>query len=203
VRALLGCLDELGVTEPATIGAHSLGALIAIRLAAMHPDRVRSVVAFGPPMYPDRQSALAHVGATSPMARLFVLPGPSAEIACRWVCNHHDLSVRLALLTHPGLPPRIASDALQHTWESYSETLERSILASEAPTWLPHVRSQLRLIAGDHDPVVDSDFLARVPSIARHATVESWAGGHDLPLARPTDCVTAIEHAAAQASSVS
>ena len=67
VRALVTCLDELGVAEPVTIGAHSLGTLIAIRLAATHPDRVSRVVAFGPPVYPDRRSALAHVGATSPM----------------------------------------------------------------------------------------------------------------------------------------
>src|ERR1700730_5572678 len=30
VRALLTCLDELEVSEPATVGAHSLGSLIAI-----------------------------------------------------------------------------------------------------------------------------------------------------------------------------
>jgi pimeloyl-ACP methyl ester carboxylesterase len=113
VRALLTCLDERDVSEPATICGHSLGGLIAIRLAATHPDRVNGVVAFGPPLYPDRQSALAHVGGTSPMGRLFVLPGRTAEIACRWVCDHRAVAAKLAVLTHPGLPPSVAADGVQ------------------------------------------------------------------------------------------
>ena len=192
VDALLGCLDELGVTEPVVIGAHSLGTLIAIRAAATHTERVERVVAFGPPLYPDRAAAVTHVGGTSPMGRLFVLPGRTAERACRWVCNHRDLASRLAVATHPGLPPPIAADSVQHTWDSYSETLERVILEADAPTWLASVACPVRLIAGDRDCVVDHSFLLQLRAGHPQVTVDDWTGGHDLPLGRPQDCVAAI-----------
>lgn len=57
-----------------------------------HPDRVAGLVAFGPPLYPDRRAALAHVGGTGPMGRLFVLPGRPAQITCQWVCRHRGMS---------------------------------------------------------------------------------------------------------------
>jgi pimeloyl-ACP methyl ester carboxylesterase len=201
VGALLTCLDDLDVSEPATVGAHSLGDLIAIRLAATHPDRVSSIIAFGPPLYADRQSALAHVGGTSLMGRLFALPGKTAEIACRWVCDHRALSAKLAVLTHPGLPPPIAADGVQHTWESYSETLDRVILASEAPAWLADVTHPVQLIAGDHDRVVDHQFLRRLVAGHDKVSADFWGGGHDLPLARPGECVEAIERMTAASSS--
>lgn len=196
VRALVTCLDELDITEPAVIGAHSLGSLIAIRLAATHPDRVAGIVAFGSPLYPDRPSALAHVGGTSPMGGLFVLPGRTAELACRWVCDHRELSAKLTIVTHSGLPPPIAADGVQHTWESYSETLERVILAAEAGTWLAAVTCPVRLVAGARDRVVDRAFLSELPTRQRAVTTETWPGGHDLPLALAHESVDAIREAA-------
>lgn len=195
VQALLTCLDEVGASEPAVIGAHSLGSLIAIRLAATHPDRVAGLIAFGPPLYGDRSAALTHVGGTGPMGRLFVLPGRMAQNACGWVCDHRDLSAWIAQATHPGLPPPIAADGVRHSWSAYSETLERVILASEAARWLAQLDCPTRLIAGDRDRVVDHALLAGLDSVVT-TTRETWTGGHDLPLARPLDCVKAISDAA-------
>lgn len=192
VGALLTCLDELGISEPVTIGAHSLGSLLAIRLAATHPDRVAGVVAFGPPLYADRRAALAHLGAAGPMGRLFVLPGATAHVACRVICRHRGVAARIGVLTHPSLPPPIAADSVQHTWASYSQTLERVILAAEGRDWLTAVHSPVRLIAGDRDRVVDHHFLSRLPGEVDGLTVDVWAGAHDLPLVRPRDCVEAI-----------
>lgn len=190
--AVLACIDELYPGEQFSIGAHSLGTLVALQLAANHPERVTNVVAFGPPLYPDQGSARRHVGATSPMSQLFVLPGPVAERTCRWVCDHRELASQLAELTHPSLPPSIAADAVQHTWESYSETLKRTILANEAPALLDKVRCRVRLIAGDHDKVVDRDFLQRLAETHDNLTVEIWRGGHELPLAHAGKCVRTL-----------
>jgi len=119
VAAIVGCLDELGATDAAVVGAHSAGALIALRLAAMHPERVAAVVAFGPPAYADSRAARARMSALGPMARLFVLPTGLAAAACAWTCNHRTAAARLAVLSHPGLPAPIAADSVQHSWDSY------------------------------------------------------------------------------------
>lgn len=115
-RAVVACLDDLGIVDPVTIGAHSLGSLVALRLAVTYPQRVAGIVAFGPPLYHDTTSARDHVTATSPMARLFALPGPLAERLCTWMCAHRHAGAKFALLSHPGLPPAVAADTVQHSW---------------------------------------------------------------------------------------
>ncbi|MEO7573471.1 MAG: alpha/beta hydrolase [Acidimicrobiales bacterium] len=190
--AVVGCLDALGIDAPVVIGAHSLGTLIALRLASSRPERVAAIVAFGPPIYPDPATATAHVGATSPMGRLFVLPGRTAEIACRWVCDHRELAAHLAALTHPGLPREIAADAVQHSWASYSETLALVVLAAEATTWLERVRCPVHLVAGDSDPVVDHDHLRRMAELHPGVTLRVLPGRHDLPVTHATDCASMI-----------
>jgi len=196
--AVLACLDELGVDDPVVVGAHSLGALVALRVAATHPDRIAAIVAFGPPVYPDSRTARAHVAATSPMGRLFVLPGRVAEDACRWVCDHRSLAARLSVLTHPGLPEAIAADAVQHTWTSYAQTLELVILAAGAARWLERVRCPVHLVAGDRDPVVDQAYLRRLAAQYDNLQLSVWAGRHDLPIVRAAHCASTIAAMGAQ-----
>ena len=199
--AVRSCLDDLGITEPAVIGAHSLGGLVALRLAATNPDRVAGVVAFGPPLYPDEAAARAHVASTGPMGRLLILPGPAAEAACRWMCNHRTIAARVAGLMHPGLPTPIAADATQHTWTSYSQTLERVILLAQASNWLDDVQCPVRLIAGEQDPVVDHAFLRRLATDHANLDVVVRPGRHDLPLTQPTTCAASIAATAASVHS--
>lgn len=192
VSAVVDCLDALGIFEPVTIGAHSLGTLVALRLAATHPERVAGIVAFGPPLYPDPKSARAHVAATGPMGRLIALPGPIAHALCAWLCRHRELAARLSVWANPELPPAIAADGVQHTWASYSETLQQVLLAAEAGQWLDDVTIPVLLVAGDTDPVVDLEFLHCLASAHDAVQLDIWAGEHHLPLVWPADCVAAV-----------
>lgn len=191
VQALIGCLDALGIDEPVTIGAHSLGCLIALRMASSHPERVAGVVGFGPPLYADRADARARIGASGPMARLFALPGPLAEYFCRWLCDHHTIAARLAVLTHPRLPAAVAADAVEHSWTSYSQTLTKVILDAGGVEWFRTVDTPMQFVAGDRDRVVDRRFLALLRA-AHRVAVQIWPGRHDLPLVEPERCATTI-----------
>jgi pimeloyl-ACP methyl ester carboxylesterase len=196
VAALLACLDEVGANDAALVGAHSAGATVALRLAATYPQRVRAVVGFGPPLYRSPADSRARLASMGPMARLFALPGRSAAVACAWVCNHRELAAKLAVLTHPRLPAPVAADSVQHTWTSYSETLQKLVLAAEAPSWLPDIRCRVWLVAGDADRVVDHEFLAELADQHAHVTAETWPGDHHLPLRQPERCSTLLERAA-------
>ncbi len=194
VEALFACLDALGVHEPVAIGAHSLGCLIGLRMAATHPERVTSVVGFGPPIYANRADARARIGASGPMARLFALPGPVGELACNWVCDHRAAAARLAALSHPRLPAPIATAAVEHNWASYSRTLTSVILDAEAADWLATIDVPVQFVAGNRDPVVDHTFLSHLVRTTGIA-LQVWSGRHDLPLVEANRCVTAISDA--------
>lgn len=182
-QAVLACLDEVGATAAAVIGAHSAGTTVALSLAVSNPDRVRAIVAFGPPLYPTTEAARSHLGAMGPMARLLTLPGPFAATACRWVCRHRTIAARLAVATHRGLPAAVAADSVQHTWESYSETLDHLILSADGSTWLEQAACPVRLVAGADDRVTDVPYLQTLA-----APLSVWPGDHHLPLRCPERC---------------
>ncbi len=126
------------------------------------------------------------------MSRLFVLPGGAAELACRWVCDHRAVAARLAMLSHPELPPEIAAGAVEHTWTSYSSTLQEVILDAEAASWLPRVHCPVHLVAGSRDPVVDHAYLRLLASTSETIQLHERPGRHDLPLIEPDACRTRI-----------
>ena len=194
--AVIACLDVLGVTEPVTIGAHSLGSLVAIRIAAAHPGRVRSIVAFGPPLYSDRRMATRHIAGSGPMGRLVVLPGPFGHLICAWMCRHRVLAGRLAVWGAPDVPAAIAEASVDHTWASYSQTIQRVILDAQAGTWLESVTIPVRLIAGTDDPRVDLAYLQKLATTHPRVTLDVWPGAHDLPLVHTDRCTSAIADAA-------
>ena len=82
-------------------------------------------------------------------------------------------------------------DAVEHTWSSYSETLERCLLTGEPASWIADIGVPVRLVVGTDDPVVDLEFI---DELARHnhMRVDRWPGDHRLPLANPTGCIEAI-----------
>jgi len=125
------------------------------------------------------------------MARLFALPGPVAEFSCRWLCNHHEIASRLAVLTHPRLPGAVAADAVEHNWDSYSQTLTKVILDAGGADWLRTIDTPVQFVTGDRDPVVDRRFLVDLRVVHR-VDVQIWPGRHDLPLVEPERCATAI-----------
>lgn len=196
VAAILACITELGCDdEPMIVAGHSMGALLAIHLAARHPDRVRAVVAFAPPLYRDPDEARQRIAGLGLMARLFALDTHWAHAACQWVCDHRDLAATMAQVLRPDLPGPIARDAVHHTWASYSQSLRDVILAAETRELVPNPGVPVHVIAGGRDPIAPADLLDALA--APHATVSIWDADHDLELTHPRECVEAIANAGA------
>lgn len=194
--AVAATLDGLGITTPAIIVGHSLGALIALRLAARDPARVTAIVAFGPPLYPDPEAAERHISELGGLAALFTLDTPWARRTCKWMCDHRGIAGWLAVALHPELPIPVARDSVQHSWASYSETLAEIIVSARAGAWLNALTIPVLVVAGDEDQVLDHAYLDRL-AVRSSLTLERWAGAHDLPLSRPADCASRIAAVAA------
>jgi pimeloyl-ACP methyl ester carboxylesterase len=195
--AVLACLDELGVQDRAVLVAHSLGCVVALRLAARHPDRVAAVVGFGPPVYRSPAEARWHLARTGLATRLFALDTRFARAAYSWVCGAHPtLAGRVARVLRPDLPAPIARDAVRYSWHSYSDTLRRLILAAPGAAWVPQLQVPVRLIVGRTDRVPDADLLFELAAAQPSLTVQIWpTGGHDLPLTHPRACRAAVHSA--------
>jgi pimeloyl-ACP methyl ester carboxylesterase len=176
--------------QPALVVGHSVGALVGLRVAARHPSLVAAVLCFGPPLYRDYAAARHRLARLSPMTRLFGLDTRWAELACKWLCQRHrPLAATLATRIRPDLPEALTNDAVQHSWESFSETLTRLLLTAEATTWLDQIDVPIHLIAGEQDPVVDIPLLLELEQDHPAIHVDIWTDGrHDLPLIYPDRC---------------
>jgi len=196
VDAVLACIRELGCDdEPMIIVGHSMGALLAIHLAARHPDRVHAVVALAPPLYRDPDEARRSIAGLGVMARLFVLDTDWAHQACRWVCNHRELAGALAQVLRPDLPGPVARDGVRHTWPSYSESLRDIILAAEARALVPTLTMPVHLIAGRRDAIAPPELLRGLDATPNIETT-IWDVDHDMELVIPHAIADALSAAA-------
>ena len=79
IAALDAALAALELDQrPTVVAGHSMGGSLALRWAAGHPDRVRSVVTFGAPLYLNRTEADEHISGMGPMQALLAGGGRSS-----------------------------------------------------------------------------------------------------------------------------
>jgi len=201
VAALKALLDELGVTGPMIVGAHSLGTLLAVALAERHPALVTGVVAFCPPLYADEARARERVAGLGWLESQLASEGPWAKAMCEWVCNHREAAARVASLLRPGLPARIRQDGVQHTWASYSQTFEHVLAKADGSRTLANLHVPVELVAGSDDPIIDLAHLRRLADDLPHVALTVRDGAdHDLPLTDPAGAVATLSRMARQPS---
>jgi len=191
-RAVVEALDKLGIEGPIYIVAHSAGSIVALRIAALEPERIRGIVAFAPPFYRSEEDALARIQGLGGMVRLFAMDTFWAKAACKAMYPFPAVAARLASRIRPDLPAPIAEDAVKHSWASYSGTVRNLILAAQPPPDLRTLGSPLWIIAGAEDEILDLNHLKELAE-SEHVKLEVWPGGHDLPLSDAARSVELIE----------
>lgn len=179
VADLVRLLDEAGVDEAAVVGASS-GGLVAQRLAADHPDRVRALVLVGSPYTLE--------GVVLPEAVRDLTDPLSPEVV-------RSLSAGLA---HRPLPPALVDLAVTEGLRApawvWRATLD-GLVAEPAPSRRAVIGAPTLLLWGEHDTVLDraqQDALVRTIPGARLVVLPDT--GH-LPIWECPDRV-AVEIAA-------
>lgn len=199
--AVAETIRAAGVEAPVLVGGHSLGSLVALRLAVRHPELVASVVAFSPPIYRDEATARRQIASTDPLARLLLVNEELCARACEFMCRHRRLSAAVVRLARPTLPAPLANDRVEHSWASYHETLSSLVLAAEAPSWVAEVQVPVRIVAGERDRAIDLGFLEELAATHPHVTLRVVDdGGHDLPLTHPDICIDELTTRSAEGS---
>lgn len=172
------------VPETAVIVGHSAGALLALALAARYPNRVLGLVLCSLPAFPDAPTARHEITRLGIVARLTVGEGRTARALCWIMCRFRLVGIAIAPLFARGVPASVARDALRHTYNSYSGTLQHVIVEHRATEDLAARTDPTTLVHGRDDEVVPVEYVETLTSPRVHLTVVD--GDHYLPIRNPT-----------------
>ncbi|MGI8530217.1 MAG: alpha/beta fold hydrolase, partial [Geodermatophilaceae bacterium] len=142
--------------RPTIVAGHSMGGALALRWAAEHTDRVRSVVTFGAPLYRDRVEADQHVTRMGRMEAVLAGDGPLPRAVCAWMCRHRTAASWIAAGYRSDLPIPVARSGVKHTWNTYTGSMNGLIRDTgwqTALAVLSRAGTPVTLAAGDADPV--------------------------------------------------
>lgn len=197
--AVAETLRNCGVRRPVLVGSHSIGGLVALRLAMRHPDLVAEIVAFAPPLYATPDTARQQISSIDLLARILLSNEPLGERLCGAMCRYPTIAASLVRLAHPTLPAPLALDRVRHSWSSYRETLSSLVLAAEAPSWIAAIDVPIQIVAGARDGALDLSFLHSLARLHEHVSLRVVPdAGHDLPLSHPDECIGELREALAQ-----
>jgi 3-oxoadipate enol-lactonase len=192
--AVAACLRALRLEEPAVVVGHSLGSLVGLGLAARHPELVAALVALGPPVYRDRDAALAHLGRIGLTVRLVVRGSPAFR-ACYSALR--GVPPGIAALTRPDLPPGVGREVFRAALPVQASAIADVLLAG-TPDLLLGAPVPVSVLYGEHDLIPDRDLLGELAARRAGMTVVEVPGtDHHLPLQQAPVCSAAIQAAIA------
>lgn len=188
--ALDEVLAELGIeSQPIVVGAHSMGASLAVAWSARRGSQVQSVICWGPPVFRGGSDIDAALAQSSLMARLFAGSNRVARAACRISCSNRTVAGWLAASVTPELPVAIARKASLHTWPAYRDAISDVVGETDwtalAET-LADNNTDVAMTWGIDDSIGDLD-LAR--SLTGVSVREVQGAGHHLPLTHSSVCI--------------
>lgn len=195
--AVAASIRACGLNEPVVVGAHSVGCLVAFALAARHPELVSRIVGFAPPLYRDSSAARRQLAETNPLAKVFLTNQAVSRRMCDLMSRYRKTSAFLVRLANPTLPAPLAADRVEHSWQSYTETVANLVLSAQLAANVTELTIPVRLVAGHRDKAMDLGFLAELAT-APHSLRVVGDAGHDLPLSHPELCVAELEVAPRQ-----
>lgn len=185
LAAVTDVLEQLGVQEFTLVG-HSMGALLALRLASMKTTyRIKKLVLISLPYYASPVEAKAAITRNSWVWRS-VLYGKSSQVLCNlWCRRFRPLTKHIAPLYLRGLPKEAAQDSLLHTWHSYEGSLRNVIEQQNVKHNLETVTVPTIAICGLADQAYPAfKALVEVSSATCKLTVVPGAG-HHVPVSHP------------------
>ena len=169
-------------TRPVAVVGHSMGGMIALGLLQRHAELAAGVLV-NPALYESRQQALVAMGGAPWLQRTSLRSPRLAHFVCETFCMLRPLLQLVAPLFARDLPGAVARASLDHSWASYSRTLDYVVLGGLARPLLDEVGGRVTIIHGEHDRTIPLPMIESWASLVRRLVVID--GDHEALLLRP------------------
>ncbi|CAN5430851.1 hypothetical protein BH10PAT3_BH10PAT3_0610 [soil metagenome] len=191
IQSIIETLDYLKVNQPITIVGHSMGALLALRLAVMHPEKVVKLVLIGMPIYTDAVSARKAITG-SKLRNKLAFYGPTSHVLCTaWCRVLRPLSKRIAPYYLKHVPKTVAHDSVFHTWQSYSQSMNNVIENQQVAEDITELNIPVTLFYGNKDVPVALDKLD-ILHISKYIKIFILEGTHQIVYEHPSEIARSI-----------
>ncbi len=189
LNALGNLLEENGLaSETINIAGHSMGAVLAVELAAKRPEKVGGVALVSLSYFQSPAEVQDMAARLGPLARLAVSGHWAARILCGVMCAQRPLLIFLAPLLIQGVPASVARDALRHNYNSFSRSLQNVVVNHRAdPAFQVLANRPVTFLHGEGDRVVPLDNVRSLVQRFPGWRLEVLEGGHLLPVEHPEE----------------
>jgi pimeloyl-ACP methyl ester carboxylesterase len=198
VGAVRRLVEGLGLVErPLRVVAHSLGALLTLRYAALHPGHVSHAALLSVPAHRSRQEAHEMFLQGSPNYRRLLGRDSWRSTARSWASAGPRMALRYAF----AFSPRIARDSRSWTHQSLTSTIEHCLLDHRVRDVLddllrrgPRALPATLLIHGARDQVTPLSGAAELRArLGRAALAVIEGTGHHPLRTHPRRCLDLID----------
>lgn len=143
-QAVIAEIKRLRGNKPVVLVGHSMGCLVAVRVAALRPDLVRHLVLYEMPLYeglPDKRRYQTRINLYFKLYDWISKQQPDFDTVQR------RLGERLATKV-------VGSEITADTWQPFIRSLQNTIMKQSADTDLPLLRMPADIIYGSRDMFV-------------------------------------------------
>lgn len=160
VEAVRKTVDRAAVKTPFTLVGHSLGALIAIRYAALYPGRVNHLIIIAPPVYVPKEQ-MADKAARLRMDLYYRL--------WDFLRQNPEFTSKASQALDRLMPVRHSLEVTRDNWNAFSLSLKNCIEDQSTLVDLAQVKVPIDLVYGTADPFVmpsGVDLIERMRGVA-------------------------------------
>ncbi len=178
------------ISQPVILVGHSMGAMIALRIAKHHPDLIEKLVLINPPLFTSPEHAKQVIMKKLPLLyKVYVrrLGIVIHSMRDSWFMNFLHTSL---LAKNPDLRD-IVTDYLSHTRRSFIFTLRNTIFAYSMYDDLRSLKLNTKYIYCSSDPFYDPASLTFFEKYPNMQAIEI-SGGHKIPYVNAEQVVKEI-----------
>ncbi len=143
-EAVIASIERLRAKQPAVLVGHSMGCLVAVRVARLRPDLVRHLVLYEMPLYeglPEKRRYRARLNLYFRLYKRILTFQPSFDT------ENARLAERLARRI-------VGFEVGRETWAAFVKSLEHTIMSQTAAEDIKHLSVPMDVIYGTYDMLV-------------------------------------------------